>query len=119
MRYHDLPVAVVDENQFVLLFENLIENAIKYRGAEPPDIEIWGEESDTAHVLSVRDNGPGIEEQYAALVFEPFKRLHSKSIPGIGLGLSICRKIAAGHDGEIWVESDGQHGSVFKVSIPF
>jgi light-regulated signal transduction histidine kinase (bacteriophytochrome) len=119
VRYHDLPVAAVDDNQFVLLFENLIDNAIKYARGNAPDIEIWGNEADGAYVISVRDNGPGIEQRFAELAFEPFKRLHGKSIPGVGLGLAICRKIARAHDGEIHVESDGKNGSVFKVSIPF
>ncbi len=69
-------------------------------------------------VVSVQDNGPGIEPKYHDAVFTPFKRLHGRDVPGTGLGLAICRKIMQAHDGKIWVESDGQRGSTFKFMLP-
>lgn len=108
-----------NEQQLQLLFENLIGNAIQYRGEHPPRVEIASEEQDDGHQISIRDNGVGIKPEFHDLVFQSFKRLHGKEIPGIGLGLAICRKIALAHAGRIWVESDGISGSVFKVFLPF
>ncbi|MBV9085391.1 MAG: hypothetical protein JOZ62_22165 [Acidobacteriaceae bacterium] len=115
----ELPEVSVNESQFVLLFENLIENALRYRGTAPPRVEISAEETDDGYLISVADNGPGIEPRYHEFVFRPFKRLHGKDIPGTGLGLAMCSKIAAAHGGRIWVESDGRNGSTFKIAVPF
>jgi light-regulated signal transduction histidine kinase (bacteriophytochrome) len=117
--HRDLPEVSVNESQFVTVFENIIDNTMKYRGAEHPRIDITGEETDAGNVISIRDNGSGIEPQYRDLVFRPFKRLHGKNIPGIGLGLATCRKIVEAHEGKIWVESDGSSGSEFKILLPF
>ncbi len=114
----DLPEVFADEKQMVSVFENLIGNSIKYRSAEPPKVEVWGETDSEYHTISVRDNGVGIKPEYSEKIFEPFKRLHSKEIPGSGLGLAICRKIVRAHRGRIWVQSDGQQGSVFKFTVP-
>jgi signal transduction histidine kinase len=114
-----LPEANINESQFALLFENLIDNAIQYRGPDRPCVEIMGEETGDGCLVSVRDNGVGIPSAYQQLVFQPFKRLHGKEFPGIGLGLAMCAKIALAHDGRLWVESDGVNGSVFKILIPF
>ena len=115
----DLPTVSVDESQFAQVFENLIDNAIKYRGGGSLLIEISAEEADEGFVISVKDNGPGIEPAYHSQVFAPFKRLHGKNIPGAGLGLSMSRKIVEAHEGRMWVESDGKSGSAFKFSLPF
>jgi signal transduction histidine kinase len=66
----------------------------------------------------VQDNGVGIKPEFQEKVFEPFKRLHTREIPGSGLGLAVCRKILRAHQGRIWVESDGDHGSTFKFALP-
>ena len=115
----ELPVVIVDENQIVQLLHNLLSNALKYRSDDPPAINISSEETAGEHVISVRDNGVGIDPRYRDQLFIPFKRLHGKEVPGVGLGLALCRKIVEGHGGRIWVESDGQHGSVFKFTLPF
>ncbi len=115
----DMPEANINESQWTVLFDNLIDNAIKYRGTNQLHIEISGEETEDGIEVSVRDNGGGIQPAYQEMVFLPFKRLHGKDIPGVGLGLSFCRKIAHAHHGKIWVESDGQHGSVFKILLPY
>jgi light-regulated signal transduction histidine kinase (bacteriophytochrome) len=117
--YNSLPEANGSESQLQVLFENLIDNAIKYRGEDPPCVEISSEETDDGHLITVRDNGVGIKPEYHQLVFRAFKRLHGKEIPGIGLGLAICSKIAQGHQGRLWVESDGIKGSSFKLLLPF
>ena len=113
-----LPEAYVDEKQIVSVFENLIGNAIKFRGPDPPSVEVSSETAEGCYTISVRDNGVGIEPQYSDRIFEPFKRLHSKEIPGSGIGLAICRKILRAHGGKLWVESDGRSGSVFKFTLP-
>lgn len=118
IRYRDLPEAEVDESQFAQVFEHLLANSIKYRGEEAPDIEVSAQEDTDAYKISVRDNGVGVKPDYHQAIFAPFKRLHGKEIPGVGLGLSICKKIVMAHGGKIWVESDGQKGSTFHFTVP-
>ena len=119
IKLNQLPELAVDESQYVQVFQQLIGNALKFRAAAAPRIEVSAEEQDDGFVISVADNGPGIEPKYQQTVFVPFKRLHGREIPGTGLGLSICQKIVRAHGGRMWVESDGQHGSVFKFTAPF
>ncbi|MBV9224805.1 MAG: hypothetical protein JOY85_12290 [Acidobacteriaceae bacterium] len=118
IRFKNLPEAEVDESQFTQVFEHLLSNSIKYRGEETPNIEVSAQEDTDAYKISVRDNGVGIKPDYHQAVFAPFKRLHGKDIPGVGLGLSICKKIVTAHGGKIWVESDGQKGSTFHFTVP-
>jgi light-regulated signal transduction histidine kinase (bacteriophytochrome) len=117
--YGDLPEVHADDAQLAQVFEQLIKNAIAFRSNEPPRIEITAEEGSDASLVSVRDNGIGIDPRFHDFVFLPFKRLHGKEVPGAGLGLAICRKIIRAHGGRIWVESDGKHGSTFQFSVPF
>jgi signal transduction histidine kinase len=114
----DLPELAINESQFVQLFEQLFTNALKFRSTDPPKIEVTAEEDTDGYLVSVRDNGIGIEPKYHETVFAPFKRLHGREVPGTGLGLAICRKIVRAHGGKIWVESDGQHGSAFRFTVP-
>jgi light-regulated signal transduction histidine kinase (bacteriophytochrome) len=114
----NLPRALGDEQQIVIVFEQLITNSIRFRGPESPRIEISGETDDDGCTIAVRDNGSGIKAEYHEKVFQPFQRLHSKGIAGSGLGLAICRKIVRSHHGKIWVESDGEHGSAVKFTLP-
>ncbi len=113
-----LPEVCADEAQVANVFEHLIGNAIRYRSSEPPAIDINAEEDAEFCTVSVRDNGLGIEPRFHDQVFQPFKRLHGKDLGGTGLGLTMCRKIIRAHGGEIWVESDGSGGSVFKFMLP-
>jgi len=115
----DLPELAVDESQFMQLFQQIIGNALKFRGAESPALEVTAQTEPDGYVISVRDNGPGIDPKYHESVFAPFKRLHGREVPGTGLGLPICRKIVGAHGGKIWVESDGRRGSTFKFTVPF
>ena len=116
--YADLPEVQVDESKMATVFENLVNNALKFRGSETPKVEVSVDEGEDFYTIAVRDNGAGIEPRFHDLVFVPFKRLHGKEIPGSGLGLAYCRKIVEAHGGKIWVESDGKTGSVFKFTIP-
>ncbi len=118
--FDDLPEVNIDESQFVQLFVQLFTNAINYRGETTLRIEVNAEETDAAYIISVRDNGIGIDPEYLETIFQPFKRLQGKTIPGNGLGLAVCRKIVRAHGGRIWAESAGKgQGSVFKFSLPF
>ena len=117
---HDpLPVVKGDAPQLVQLFQNLIGNAIKYRGEKPPQIHVSVCREDGNWRVAVRDNGIGIEPQYAERIFEIFQRLHTADqYSGTGIGLAICRKIVERHGGRIWVESQAGMGATFHLTIP-
>ncbi len=113
-----LPNIRGDETQLGQLFQNLLANAIKFRGAEPPRIHIGVEPRGEHCVFSIRDNGIGISPNYIESIFMPFKRLHTKSkYPGSGIGLAICKKIVEHHQGRIWVESKEGEGSTFFFTL--
>ncbi|GIV95354.1 MAG: hypothetical protein KatS3mg057_0011 [Herpetosiphonaceae bacterium] len=114
-----LPTLVGDEIQLVQLFQNLISNAIKFRYREPPHIHISAEQDNQQWIITIRDNGIGIDPQYAERIFLVFQRLHTREeYPGTGIGLAICKKIVERHGGRIWVESQPQEGATFYVALP-
>lgn len=117
---HDrLPAVKADQVQLIQLFQNLISNAIKYRKPEQPaQVHVSAERSGSDWIISVQDNGIGIQREYAERIFGVFKRLHGKEVPGAGLGLAICKRIVEKHGGRIWVESLAGEGSTFRFSIP-
>lgn len=117
---HDsLPTVMADEVQLVRVFQNLIENAIKFSGNEKPKIHISAECGDGEWIFSVKDNGIGINDQFKESIFTMFQRMHSKDkYSGTGIGLAICRKIVDCHGGRIWVESGSDKGSRFYFTIP-
>lgn len=117
--YGLLPNINVDPLQIGQLFQNLIENSIKFRSQEPPHISITSTSTQESHVIKFKDNGIGIESEYFNRIFQVFQRLHTtKEYPGTGIGLAICQKIVERHDGKIWVESELTKGSTFFIELP-
>ncbi|MFA4901124.1 MAG: ATP-binding protein [Desulfobaccales bacterium] len=114
-----LPTVEGDEMQLMQLFQNLVANAIKFRGAEPPQIQVSAKQKGTEWVFAVKDNGIGIAPEHQERIFSIFQRLHQRSeYPGTGIGLAICKKIVERHGGRIWVQSQSGNGSTFYFSIP-
>jgi signal transduction histidine kinase len=116
---HNLPQVKGDSVQLTQLFQNLIGNAIKFRGTEPPVIEISAERHETELRFCVRDNGIGIDPKYFERIFVVFQRLHTRQeYPGTGMGLAICKKIVERHGGRIWVQSQPGKGAEFWFTLP-
>jgi PAS domain S-box-containing protein len=117
---HDpLPEVPGNSTLLVQLFQNLIVNAIKFRGEGPPRIHISVDKKKRECLFSFRDNGIGIDPKYAGRIFEIFQRLHEKGVyTGSGIGLATCKKIVELHGGNIWVESEPGKGSTFSFTIP-
>jgi light-regulated signal transduction histidine kinase (bacteriophytochrome) len=116
--HSNLPQIVGDRDKLTNLFRNLIDNALKYRSPAAPQIEISAQQQEGNWLFSVRDNGLGIDQKHWKAVFVPFTRLHGSEIPGVGLGLAICRKIVEAHRGSIWLESAAGEGTTVSVTIP-
>jgi light-regulated signal transduction histidine kinase (bacteriophytochrome) len=114
-----LPVVVADGAQLEQVFQNLIGNAIKFRGSDPPAIRITANKKNGEWVFSVADNGIGIDPEHGEIIFAIFKRLHTRAeYPGSGIGLAICKKIIERQGGKIWVESRRGQGATFKFTLP-
>jgi light-regulated signal transduction histidine kinase (bacteriophytochrome) len=114
-----LPVLRINEVHLQQLLQNLISNALKYRGQQPPFIQIGAERSGQHWKVRVADNGIGIDPLNKDRIFEPFKRLHNaEEYPGTGIGLALCQKIVQRYGGHIWVESALGKGSSFFFTVP-
>lgn len=117
--YDPLPVVKADPSQINQLLQNLIANAIKFCGDEPPRIHISAKELEGQWLFCVEDEGIGIDPQYQEQIFRIFKRLHTREeYEGTGIGLAICKRIVERHDGKIWIESELGKGSTFYFELP-
>ncbi|MDS0477908.1 PAS domain S-box protein [Natrinema sp. 1APR25-10V2] len=115
----DLPRVEGDASQLRQVFQNLLSNALAYSGDEPPRVHIGAERRDSEWVISVEDEGIGIEPDEHERIFEVFQRLHShEERDGTGIGLALCKRIVERHGGEIWVESEPGDGSTFSFTLP-
>ena len=113
-----LPFACADE-QLVRVFQNLIDNAIKYRSQQPPRIHVSAYRSGEEWIFLVQDNGIGFEMRYAERVFGVFQRLHGiDQYEGTGIGLAICKRTVERYGGRMWVRSEPGRGSTFYFSLP-
>jgi hypothetical protein len=114
-----LPTVPCDGAQLIQVFQNLIGNSIKFHDTQPPRVHVAAERRPSEWVFSAKDNGIGIDPQYANRIFEVFQRLHnSAQYPGSGIGLAIAKKIVERHGGRIWVESQLDHGATFFFTLP-
>jgi PAS domain S-box-containing protein len=114
-----LPVVMADPAQLLSVLQNLIGNAVKFHGEEPPHVHVSARESDSEVEISVRDNGIGIRKEHQERIFLIFQRLHNrKDYPGTGIGLALCKRIVERHGGRIWVESEEGGGATFTFTLP-
>jgi light-regulated signal transduction histidine kinase (bacteriophytochrome) len=115
----ELPMVRVNTAQFVQLFQNLLANAVKFRGEDSPRVHVSARDEGHEWVFSVRDNGIGIERKYADRIFVIFQRLHTRQeYLGTGIGLAICKRIVERHGGRIGFESEPGKGTTFFFTVP-
>ncbi|MHA1669317.1 MAG: ATP-binding protein [Promethearchaeota archaeon] len=117
--YDPMPVVFGNQVQLVRLFQNLIDNAIKFRSEETPNIHIGIKEKKENWEFFVKDNGIGIDSKFFDKIFIIFQRLHTKKkYKGTGIGLAICKKIVEYHNGKIWIKSEIGKGTTIYFTIP-
>jgi signal transduction histidine kinase len=114
-----LPVVLGDRTLLTSLFQNLIGNAVKFRGADPPVVRVTVVREEDNWSFSCSDNGLGIDPEYAERIFVIFQRLHTKeAYPGTGIGLAMCRKIVEYHGGRMWLDAEHAPGAQFRFTLP-
>jgi len=114
----DLPTVTGERRELTQLLQNLVGNAIKFRGAQPPVIAIRARDEHDSWRISVIDNGVGIDPAREQRMFRMFSRLHeSDDVPGAGVGLAICKRIAERHGGRMYATKNDGPGSTFTFSI--
>jgi light-regulated signal transduction histidine kinase (bacteriophytochrome) len=119
VEHEALPTVCGNRGQLVQLLQNLIGNALKYRGVTEPRVHISAHRDGEMWTIAIRDNGIGIEAQYFDRVFSIFQRLHTRDeYPGTGIGLAICKRIVEQAGGAIWIESELGVGSTFYFTLP-
>lgn len=115
----ELPVVIMDPAHLQQVFQNLLSNALKFRGQKPARVHVSARRGEQEWVFSIRDEGIGMEARHAERLFVLFQRLHTaEEYPGTGIGLAICKKIVERHGGRIWVESELGRGATFSFTIP-
>jgi signal transduction histidine kinase len=112
-----MPEVDGDPRQLRRLLQNLVGNAVKFRGAEPPRVEVSALEDSEQWVVTVRDNGVGVDPEHAGRIFDMFARLDGGA-DGTGIGLAVCRRVVEAHGGRIWVEPAAGGGSAFRFTLP-
>jgi chemotaxis family two-component system sensor kinase Cph1 len=115
-----MPTLEISASQWVIVFQNLIENAIKFTPRDSvPKIRIQAERVGENWQISIADNGIGIPPQHADAVFDLFRRLHTEAeYPGTGIGLSLCHKVVERHGGRIWCAAGDERGTIFRIELP-
>jgi light-regulated signal transduction histidine kinase (bacteriophytochrome) len=113
-----MPTIHGDQTQLVQLFQNLIGNAITFRGKSPPSIHVSASRDTDFWEFAVEDNGIGIEKEHFERIFLTFQRLHGREYPGTGIGLAVCKKIIERHGGRIWLDSVVGQGTTFRFTLP-
>ncbi|TVT22079.1 HAMP domain-containing protein [Amycolatopsis acidiphila] len=115
----ELPTVLAEVPLLTAVFQNLIGNALKFHGEDPPHVRVTAERDGEFWRFCVQDNGIGIDAEYAERIFVIFQRLHAKSdYPGTGIGLAMCRKIVEHHGGTIWLDTEAESGSRFCFTLP-
>ena len=119
IHYHNLPTIKANPREMRQLFQNLLDNALKFTSDRSPEINIQVTRQENNWLFSIQDNGIGIEPQYSDKIFQMFQRLHhSSEYEGTGIGLAICQKVVTSHGGTIWVESQLGEGATFYFTLP-
>lgn len=116
--YDPLPELFGDPSQICWTFAGLIENSIKFRSDDRPEIHVSAIAKEDDWLFSIRDNGMGIDPRHSHRIFEVFRRVHTDAYPGAGMGLAIARRIIQRHGGRIWVESHLGQGATFFFALP-
>lgn len=119
IKIENMPAVHADKGQLGQVFQNIISNAIKFRGTASPKIHISSKENIDQFIISISDQGIGIDPKYFEQIFVIFQRLHTREkYEGSGIGLSLCKKIIERHGGKIWLESQVGKGTTFYFSLP-
>jgi signal transduction histidine kinase len=113
----ELPEVDGDPSQLRRVLQNLVGNAVKFRGEAPPVVEVWASRGDREWVVTVRDNGVGVAPEQSSRIFGMFARAGAHA-EGTGIGLAVCRRIVEAHGGRIWVEPGENGGSAFRFTLP-
>ena len=113
----ELPDVHGDPRQLRRVLQNLVGNALKFRGEEPPRIEVSALRGRHEWIVTVRDNGIGIDREHASRIFGMFSRV-GRNVEGSGIGLAVCRRVVEAHGGRIWVEPADGGGSAFRFTLP-
>ena len=118
VRVDQLPTVMADRTQIVQVMQNLLTNAIKFNDSAPPRITVTAAPAPEEWIISVQDNGIGIDPKHAERIFQMCQRLHTRDeYPGTGIGLAIVRKVVERHGGRIWMESEVGKGTTFRFTL--